>query len=161
VIEVSVEQLKAATEAVLAVARDGGGEGVGVQKLVEGPARFFRGFKWRGCITIVPGEGQHTVEYSVGLELVDEGRFDVCADQLIVCKATFLALQRPTIAVQRAARRFESISAIHGCAHRIGHVCHWGDFWGLGPQAGWDPAAWQAKGLLLDGGKVKVRLTLT
>ena len=144
----TAEQLEAAARRALA--GDAGKE----EHLVPCPAQFFRGFPWEVYVCVQASEDGLYFDLCVA---INEELFALGPAQCVRCSATFTACQVPG-AGERL--RHPSISEWGTMQHFVGVECGCADFWELGPQAGWDAAAWAANGLLLEGGRVRVVATL-
>ena len=125
--------------------------GAGAAECLDpGPAQFFRGFSSR--LTLDVEAAEDGLDFGVFLAVQDDKLFARGPGQCVRCSAIVTACPE----VPGASIRTFSVPQ---CS--IGGS--WGarDFWGLGPQAGWDAEAWADTGLLLDGGRaVRVVATL-
>jgi hypothetical protein len=137
-VEVTAEVLEAAAQRVLA--------GSAREELSLCPPLFFRGFQL--CPKFEARKMDDGVCFGAFLHVADEGHFAKGAGQGVRCKATF------------CARRAREHAFYDSMAPAVGACQGWRDFWELGVQKGWDAAAWSAKGLLLEGGKVRVAVTV-
>ena len=149
-LEVTAEQLEAAAQRVLARGARA------VEHLRNCRVRMFRGFLWQLYLQVKAAEGG--LMFGVYVEVRENTMFARGPGQWIRCSATDTACQDSPGAGARPRR--PSIPAKSAMQHIVGVPWGWRDFFLLGSQAGWDAAAWAAKGLLLEGGKV-VRVLAT
>ena len=143
-LEVTAEQLEAAAGRVL-----DRGDGAS-EDLEPCPAQFFCGSAW--LISLYVRAAQDGLRFGAFVEVQDEGLCPLGPGQCIRCTATVMACRGPDAPPQRSLLWSDTPH----CGEARGRV----DFWSLGPQAGWDAGAWAAKGLLLEGGVVRVVATL-
>ena len=143
-------QLEAAARRVLS------GDADAEERLPPCPAQFFRGWFWELHVCVEASEDG--LMFGVYVNLLDIKLFAPGPGQCVRCTATLTACQEAPGAGEppRHTRILPMIEA----QHFVGQGYGWPDFWELGPQAGWDAAAWVAKGLLLEGGSV-VRVVAT
>lgn len=153
--DVVVEQLRAATGQLL---RDVS-SGVTLRSVCLYPceAQFFRGFYWMPKVVIECSDDGSGVQYGVYVLNVDEHMFEIRQDQCIPFCLKVRAVQGAAPPGVAGPAR---IGYVLDEAVRVGRGCGWPDFWRLGVHKAWSPAAWQGKGLILDGNVVKVLVTV-
>ncbi|KAI8463473.1 MAG: hypothetical protein J3K34DRAFT_462419 [Monoraphidium minutum] len=117
--------------------------------------RFFRGFLWQPRLSVSRCDGV-LVKFGLYMSLANEGLVNEAAEeQIIPCHVSTHPVQQPG-SDHASVPAWSSVLPVCTCSN-----WGWDDGWELGPQAGWDPAAWEAKGLLLEGGRVRVTVTLS
>jgi hypothetical protein len=146
-VEVTARELEAAAQLVLS--------GEASSKRLRGcSAQFYRGFLWQPTLQVArQGSG---VLFGAYVSVRNFGA-DPGPGQCVPAKVAFRAIQEwqdvPEVPLPIVNAADFVVS--------VGYHRGWRDFFCLGPQASWDPAAWAAEGLLLKGGKVRVEVELT
>lgn len=165
-VEVPTKRLQAACTKLLSGGGDAGAAAAGD---VDGDSRagaretlgrlepiFFRGLVWQPSIQLklLPGR---TVRFDFQLVVqpprLADGRWpntDPCVEFCVNVEA----VQAQGVRARPPGKRGNK-------AARLSHHTRIEDFWRLGPQAGWDEASWRAKGLVLEGSKVCVDVSLS
>ncbi|KAI8476703.1 MAG: hypothetical protein J3K34DRAFT_516287 [Monoraphidium minutum] len=114
---------------------------------------YFRGFacRWQVHVKAPPGG---SLSFGLFLHFEDEGLFDIACGQVLACHAT-------AEAVHKAGALCTKLTRTTVLTPLLGQEYGWPNFWDVGRQMGFDPARWEARGLLLEGGRVRVELTLS
>jgi hypothetical protein len=103
------------------------------------PSAFFRGVHVQPGIQVAT-DGAGRVLFNATLSaLEDEGLFDLGAGHRVCCQV--ISWTQGT-----------EPHTVDTVVVTVGGPAYWADPWGLGPQTGWDAAAWAAKDFLLDDG---------
>lgn len=101
------------------------------------------------------------VKYGMWMRIVDRGWFNVQPDQRIPCHLRLSTVSKNcALKPSRGQRRPAGIVVESDKATPVGGWVGSVDFWELGMQESWSVEAWERKGLVLEGGKVRVEVQL-